>query len=228
MATTQTPPPAAQTAQTAQTPPERSEPKIPVQPTTAAPPAVESSPDAKTLAPASERVKDRVPFSGFTKKLDVRTKLPGYVLYWINDEPGRIPTLERHGFEFVNSNEVPEYTTLDGFDQNRDLGSRVSRPTRSTGVDGKPMLMYLMKLPIEFAQQDAAAHNARQAEIDRAISEGSYQVEQDAPGRIYRPDAAGPAVKTSYEYGKFPSGMQDTPTGMKPRGEHTMTGLGKR
>lgn len=202
-------------------------PKIPAQPTTVAPPAVQSSPDAKKLAPASERVKDRIPFGGFTKRLDMDISIPGYVLYWINDTPGRIDTLRQHGFEFVDRSELPGgVQTMDGLDQNRDLGSRVSRPTRSTNPDGQALHMFLMKLPIEFFNQDQAAIAARQAAIDQAIAGGSFEVQQDKPGTIYRPDAAGPAVRTSFEQGKFPSGMGKPNSGMTP-GERTMTGLGK-
>ena len=184
----------------------------PSAPATPAGPAVPSSPDAAKVAPASQRVAARKPFGGFTKKLDIATKIPGYVLYWINDDSGRIESCLAAGFEFVDRKEVhADLPQLDGLQQNRDIGSRVSRPTKSTKPDGSTMFMYLMKLPQEFHDQDEAAKQARQKQIDDAImAHGGSEVPQD--GTTYRPNA-GPTVQSSLVKSQRP---QSNPTGLVP------------
>lgn len=202
-------------------------PVIPAQPPVAAGPAVPNSPDADKLAPPVLTLENRVPFTGFTKKLDIVSHIDGYVLYWINDEPGRIPTLVRHGYEFVAPEEIPDdMPQLDGLSQNRDIGGKVSRPTKTMLPNGQPMRMYLMKLRREFFEQDEAAKAERQAAIDRAIAGGGIDIN---PEQAYRPDVAGPRLAEGTVGGnvnkKFPSGMESGATNTR---EKTMTGLGAR
>lgn len=188
--------------------------------------AVPSSPEVEKMAPASERVKTRQPFGGFTKKLDIKSKIPGYVLYWINDDPGRIPSCLNAGFEFVSPKEIPlDYgnVTMDGMRQNLDEGDRVSRPTKSVDAAGQPVKMYLMKLPQEFYEQDQAAKAARQAQIDNAIKGGGVRAPGQEMDKTYRPDTVGPTVVSESLQRMRPG---ETPGGMGGASEKVMTGLG--
>lgn len=141
----------------------------PVTPASAAGPIVATPPDPvpqtaeKSMA---ERLAERTPFNGFTKKGDVTNGIPGYVLYWINDDGPRISTLLRHGFEFVQSNEVGVIEQVTP--RNVDIGDKVCRAV-GKHANGDPLYAYLMKLPIEFYEQDQRARSERQALIDAAI-----------------------------------------------------------
>lgn len=182
-----------------------------IQPQAQAPKATptEPVPSAPIFDP-KEAVKTRTPFGGFQKKLDVLNQIPGYVLFWINDDGARVPTVLQHGYQFVEGHEVGMAEGV--LTNNRDLGGRVSRPV-GRKADGSTMFAYLMKLPIEFWEQDRAAHDERQAGIDAAIkgSRGGVAgvgVSQD--GLSYNP-LAHRGVRETVERS---SGSESSPTGM--------------
>lgn len=180
---------------------------------TTAPKATANDPVPSTVTPfdPAEAVKTRKPFGGFQKKLDVLGTIPGYQLYWINDDGSRIPSCLQAGYQFVLQDEIGMEAGV--LTNNRDLGDRVSRPVGSK-ADGSTMHAYLMKLPNEFVEQDARAHADRQATIDRAIKGGRGQVAgigvpQD--GSTYTPNV-GVKIQEQVETnsGASPTGMTTT------------------
>lgn len=135
-----------------------------------------------------ERLKERKPFGGFSKKMEVYGELPGYVLYWINDDGPRIPQLLQYGFEFVTRNDGV-IVASGGIDQNNDPGDKIRFAVGQNGP--VPMYGYLMKLPVEFAQQDQDAKNERNEAIMNAIRGGGGRVAgSDVPqdGTTYNPN----------------------------------------
>lgn len=156
----------------------------------------EPVPSTEKVYDPAEAVKNRKPFGGFTKKLEVANEIPGHTLYWINDEGSRVPECLRAGFQFVTSDEVS--MANDGvIPLNTDLGDRISRPVGTKGNDA--MYAYLMKLPNEFVEQDQQAKDARNEAIAMAIRGGGGRVagvEVSQDGTTYTPKSVGVSVKT--------------------------------
>ena len=155
------------------------------------PKAVEIPPVAAAKPPTR-----RVAFDGFTKKLEVffpegSTLQEEFYLHWFNDADSRIQRALSAGYEFVTRKEVAMNETV--LPLNEDLGDRVSRVV-GTKADGKPMLCFLMKLPLELRAQDEAARHAEQEAIDDVIRRGLVGAEgesaKDSANR-YSPKWAG-------------------------------------
>ncbi len=82
---------------------------------------------------------NRQPFGAHEQQLAWRHE-PGFRLYWFSDIPGRLVRAKRAGYEHV----------LD------DSGAPVSRVTDR--ADGRGRSSYLMKIPIEWYQEDMRVH----------------------------------------------------------------------
>lgn len=108
----------------------------------------------------------RTPFGYKVSKLDVAVEIPGYKLRWINDENGRIHEAQEGGYQFVEPSEVGSANTED------------TKEKRLVGKqqDGKPLFAYLMKLPLEFYEEDQELRRSEQKQIDDAIRGGSIGV----------------------------------------------------
>lgn len=90
-------------------------------------------------------------------------EIPGFRLYWFNDVPGRIVRAKRAGYENVED----------------DKGLPVSLVV-GKGEKGGGLIAYLMKLPIEWYEDDLRRKNNREAEKIEQIKAGklvSAQVE---------------------------------------------------
>jgi hypothetical protein len=102
--------------------------------------------------------RERIPMSLPQQKLAV-PELPGYHLHWMIGRPDRIAQAERAGYTFVTQDEVDMNTTglADGTDSSghTDLGSRVSHVS-GTDERGEATRLYLMKLPLEYWEEDQA------------------------------------------------------------------------
>ena len=108
-------------------------------------------------APLPRHRKTRKPFGSLDQKL-AWPPLAGFHLYWFNDEPGRIDRAKAAGYEHV--------TDDDGKHVRRIVG--VAR-------DHTALEAYLMKLPLEWYQEDMAAEQKRVDEIDDSIRRGDIE-----------------------------------------------------
>lgn len=119
----------------------------------------ESNPANIESKTAAER--KRIPMNIPVQKLQV-DEIPGYVLYWFRNDPGRVQRALRAGYEFVEENEIQvNYTGL-GSDSassgNTDMGSRVSVVSGDDiSSDGQPARLVLMKIKKELHEEDLAA-----------------------------------------------------------------------
>jgi len=109
-----------------------------------------------------ERVAD---LGGPKLKLSVRGEIPGYTMYWENDEDGKIEDLLVDGFDFVSPGEVARASDVVA---DMDLSERISRYV-GRREDGSPLRAYLMKCPNELWK-------AREARSQRQASEWDNQV----------------------------------------------------
>lgn len=114
--------------------------------------------------------KVRVPLGVPRSKLTV-PEIRGYKMRWINDLEGRMLQAEMGGYEYVQSHEIPGFVDKDIDNENRDLGTRISRVVdKTTG-----MKAYLMKIKTEFYEEDQKEKLKSIDEIDRAIRTGSFE-----------------------------------------------------
>ena len=115
---------------------------------------------AESQRPAAKRARP-ANFGGPRLKLNVIGAIPGYHLYWENDDgQGALETLLHEGFEFVEPSEVKmeSHIVVDG-----DIANRLSRFV-GTREDGSPMRAYLLKCTDEVWQE---REDYRYAEADR-------------------------------------------------------------
>jgi hypothetical protein len=102
-------------------------------------------------------------------------RIPGYVLYWFNDDEGRVERALRSSYQFVESDEVALHdfslagdSTKSG---NQDLGTRVSMLVGLTR-DGRPMRAYLMKIREEIWKIDQKLGQERNDKVAAALKSG--------------------------------------------------------
>ena len=110
----------------------------------------------------SESKRHRVPFGAHRTKLQVDDTIKGYVLRWFNDMDG--------GYEFVNPSEVPRLGQGALHQDNSDVNSKVSKVV-SRGEP--PIRAYLMKIKKEWYDEDQAAKESQNAQVDEALRSGS-------------------------------------------------------
>lgn len=127
---------------------------------------------------------------GARLKLGVRGTIPGYHMYWENDDDGAIETLLYAGFEFVAPEEVQ---MTSAFVSDSDLGHRISRFVGKK-EDGSPLRAYLLKCPDEiWAEREESRYE--QANIwDADIKAGRVQHDE---GR-YMPKGVGINLNTQF------------------------------
>jgi hypothetical protein len=124
--------------------------------------------DSQRPAAARERNKN---FGGPRLKMAVFGSIPGFHLYWENDDQGAIEQLLHEGFEFVTPDEVQmtSHVITDG-----DIANRVSRYV-GRKEDGTPMRAFLLKCDDE-TWTDREANRYEQADQwDAAIRAGRVQ-----------------------------------------------------
>jgi hypothetical protein len=106
-----------------------------------------------------KEVRGRIPMSLPQQKLSV-PDLPGYHLHWMIGKADRLAQAERAGYSFVSQDEVDMNTVgiASGLDDSghTDLGSRVSHISGVDETGGQPTRLYLMKLPLEYWEEDQA------------------------------------------------------------------------
>ena len=119
----------------------------------------------------------RVPFSGPRLKLqlgDADRKgfvERGMVPRWFNDQDGRIAQAEGAGYRFVSAKHVSSLGS-GAVHGNVDTGSKVSLVVSK----GEPVIRaYLMEIQVEFYNEDQAAKEAVNAQVDEALALGGKQ-----------------------------------------------------
>lgn len=131
------------------------------------PPAIVRS-ESQRPAAARERTRN---FGGPRLKLSVIGTIPGFHLYWANDDEGSVEQLLHEGFEFVKPSEVQLQSHIVA---DADIGDRVSRYV-GRKEDGSPLRAFLLKCTEE-EWADRAAYRAEAAdERDQAIRAGRIQ-----------------------------------------------------
>lgn len=124
----------------------------------------------------------RIPMSVPVQKLEA-PDIPGYHLHWFNGTPDRIQRAINGGYEFVDSSEVQPNSVGLGNDStasgNTDLGSQVSVIGGSElGADNQPIRMILMKIKLEYYEEDQKILEARNDQIADALKGGRLGGEQ--------------------------------------------------
>jgi hypothetical protein len=140
---------------------------------------VRQNENAQNPANALEKTKSdrtRVPMSTAQLKLEV-PEIPGFHLHWMMGNPSRIAQAMKAGYTFVDHDEVDVVNTGLADDAskngNTDMGSRVSVVAgNDTGEDGKEQRLYLMKIPLEFWNEDQGALEAKNEQIAATIRGG--------------------------------------------------------
>ena len=113
-------------------------------------------------------------------------EIPGYVLYWPCDRPGRIPRMLRQGWEFVEHSEVdvPNFKTISGNvsdSGNADLGDRVC-VFGYTDVGGRAVMQYLMKIKRERWEELDEWREQQSDRVVGALKGSRIGVENEAAG----------------------------------------------
>jgi len=140
--------------------------------------------------------KKRVPMSTAQLKLTV-AEIPGFHLHWMMGTPSRIAQAMKAGYTFVETDEVDVVNSGLADDAskngNTDMGSRVSLVAGSdTGEDGKEQRLYLMKLPLEYWEEDQEALESKNEQIAATIRGGQDMASNPNGGenRYIPPSAA--------------------------------------
>lgn len=127
---------------------------------------------------------DFIPMNTPQQMLEV-PPIPGYVLYWFADRPGRIARAQRGGYEFVSPEEVKvnnfglaEDVSKSG---NTDLGSRVSLHGGVAESGGSERL-YLMKIKKDLWDRSQKLLEDRNESVAAAIRGGNIGQEKEVSG----------------------------------------------
>lgn len=132
--------------------------------------------EKKTVAKAARANEKRRPFGVKVGRLAIFEDIPGYHLRWINDEPGRLNLADQSGYSFVSPEEVGRAPTESG------------RCVELVGLqrdNSTPMYAYLMKIPMEWYEEDKAAREQLQDNFDNAIRAGQLD-RQNGDGRYVK------------------------------------------
>lgn len=121
----------------------------------------------------------RVPFGGFTYKLEVANKDPNWWYYWFRDTGDTIERALRAGYEFVTRRQAnrmlpEELTNRDVHGGNQSLTDDV-RVHGGRDDRGRDYNLVLMRQPMEYHMEDLAAEQALTDDVDKAISRQNFQ-----------------------------------------------------
>ena len=123
-----------------------------------------------TEQPVRQR-RNRGAFNGTRGKLQVGHQIPGYHMYFFNDEPGRIQAALDAGWEFVSPDEVG-YASTNVTNRNTDLGSNRVSVIGGKNDQGHAMAQVLMKIRQDWWEEDQADIQKRNDRTDAAIRSG--------------------------------------------------------
>jgi hypothetical protein len=133
----------------------------------------ERTPDKPVKLSRAEHPK-RIPISGHRDILTVENKNPDFHYHWFSDKSdtgNRIQRAKLAGYEFVKSEEVSVGDAM--VYKSANVGSIVRVPDGRSGN-----YLYLMKLPMEWREEDLQSRNditnKTETQISRAREEGQY------------------------------------------------------
>jgi len=124
----------------------------------------------------TSRYKKRTPIGTFRAKLAIDPDLfPKHHIRWMNDELNRISNALQGSYEFVSSDELgdTDIGERDVTSGSTDVGTRVSRIV-GTKEDGTPLTAYLMKIPLEYYDEDQADKQRIIEENEAAMFRGEH------------------------------------------------------
>lgn len=130
----------------------------------------------KTLGNLPKR-RRRVPLGTQRTKLNVPED-PRFKYHWFIDEPGRVESAVIAAYDFCSATEFPEYGVDEVLPGNSDLGTKISRVVGSH-EDGRPMRAYLMRIPMEYYQEDEQERMQAIDKIEESIRHGNIGTNVD-------------------------------------------------
>jgi hypothetical protein len=117
----------------------------------------------------AERKRDE-DLGGIQLQLSVLGDIPGYHLYWENDDNGAIEKLLSEGFDFVTQDEIQQRKSL--IVPDLDISSCISRFVKGRREDGTALRAYLLKCADEiWAARESRRYKQADA-WDKDIREG--------------------------------------------------------
>ena len=139
-----------------------------------------------TQSTRSSAERKRVPMSVPVQRLEV-PEIPGYHLHWFNGTGERIQRALDGAYEFVLPEETEVSAVSLGGDSaasgNTDMGSRVSIVSgQEIGKDGQPLRLVLMKIKLEYYEEDQRLLEERSDNVARSLNAGTYGSERDSAG----------------------------------------------
>jgi len=136
---------------------------------------IEATNPANNLAERQENTtarRRRIPMTMATRKLEV-PEIPGFYLHWVNGEPDRVARAINAGYDFVQKDELPGYSLelgdKTGIGGDADMGDRISQIAGGTATDGQALRLYLMKLPMEFREEDLKSRDEEAEKVIQAL-----------------------------------------------------------
>lgn len=136
----------------------------------------------QTLNPANKEAKvaaerKRIPMSVPVQQLEA-PEIPGYHLHWFNGTKERIQRAIDGGYEFVYERDMKLNPVGLGSDSthsgNTDLGSQVSRVAgQELDAEGQPVRMILMKIKLEWYNEDQKLVENRNRNVANALTGGA-------------------------------------------------------
>lgn|SRR5574341_513346 len=120
--------------------------------------------------------RQRVPLSVPRAKLAV-PEIPGFHCHWFINSEARIHAALQAGYDFVNKGEtvVPNHGLATGDEDatgGTDLGSRVTVVSGSSVENGQAVRLVLMKIPLEWRNEDMKAREAQSDKLVEALRSG--------------------------------------------------------
>lgn len=135
---------------------------------------------------ATNAERKRIPMSVPVQKLEA-PDIPGYHLHWFQGTPERLQRALDGGYEFVDEREMQINNVSLGGDStksgNTDMGSRVSVVSgHEVGKDGQPTRLILMKIKLEWYEEDQKLVDQRNARVADSLTSGAIGAEKDRAG----------------------------------------------
>ena len=132
-------------------------------------------------SPTAER--KRIPMSVPVRRLEV-PEIPGYHLHWFNGDRARIQRAMDGGYEFVDERDMRLIQgglgSISTHSGNTDLGSQVSVAS-GTDEDGNPVRMILMKIKLEWYNEDQLLVDKRNQSVADALVGGQIAGDKENP-----------------------------------------------
>ncbi|MBY0409014.1 MAG: hypothetical protein K2Q97_02545 [Burkholderiaceae bacterium] len=138
--------------------------------------SVATAPAVRTEGDRQKAARERSRnLGGARLKLEVIGEIPGYHLYWANDEGGEIEQLLEQGYEIVQQKELGNSASKIVADT--DVSSKVSRHV-GTQADGSPLRAILLKCTDEIWAEKEEWNREAADTWDTAIKTGQVQKDE--------------------------------------------------